>query len=239
MATVVQVGRVKENGLVSHMDRANAIGAAWRGAMAVLGADPEVGEGALADLLDRYGQPHRRYHTGTHVAAVLADSADLAERLALGRPQRAVLAVAAAAHDVVYDAEPGRDERHSARWAHTWLVRAGVSADHIDAITGLVLATTDHRVAEDDLLGCALLDADLAILGADQDTYAGYVRAVRAEYASVDEPSWTLGRGRVLAGLLARDPLYRTEPGRQRWADTARRNLTAELVQLRQLGGAA
>lgn len=98
----------------------------WTGAVCLLGGNQEVAAAAAADLSARYAEPHRRYHDNVHVQAVLRDAAALAGELRLSAEDRAVLAVAAGAHDVVYDGHPGDDERRSASWARDWLTRAGV-----------------------------------------------------------------------------------------------------------------
>ncbi|MEU4668585.1 hypothetical protein AB0F91_11535 [Amycolatopsis sp. NPDC023774] len=100
-----------------------------------------------------------------------------------------------------------------------------------------MLATAAHEAPEDDGAATALLDADLAILGATRATYAGYAAAVRREYAQYDEGAWAAGRAAVLANLLARPLLYRSETARARWETAARRNLAAELTRWREHAG--
>ncbi|SFW89478.1 HD domain-containing protein [Amycolatopsis australiensis] len=196
----------------------------WRDAVAALGGTP----GAWPRLVARYGEPHRRHHTLDHAAAVVRDSAWLAGDL--GATDRAVLAVAAWAHDVVYDAKPGEDERASAGWAREAL--DGVAEPHIARVEGLILATITHDAPPEDCLATALLDADLAILGAEPDSYAVYARGVREEYAKYPDDVWCEGRIAVLEGMLAR-PLYRSEAARTRWASAAEKNLAAELTHWR------
>ena len=77
-----------------------------------------------------------------------------------------------------------------------------------------------------------LLDADLAVLGAEPAAYQAYVTGVRAEYAHVDAAAWRTGRAAVLRDLLARRPLYATEPARARWEARAGANMAAELATL-------
>ena len=55
----------------------------------------------------RYAESHCRYHGSGHVRAVMQDAAVLAEEVRLPAEERAVLTIAAAAHDVVYDGHPG------------------------------------------------------------------------------------------------------------------------------------
>jgi predicted metal-dependent HD superfamily phosphohydrolase len=196
----------------------------WPDAVAALGGTSD----AWPRLAARYGEPHRRYHTLDHAAAVVRDSAWLAE--GLGDTDRAIVAVAAWTHDVVYDAKPGEDERASAAWAREALT--GVAEAHIARVEGLILATIKHDAPADDLLATALLDADLAILGAPEEQYAAYARGVREEYAKYPDDVWREGRIAVLERLLAR-PLYRSEAARTRWASRAEENLAAELTHWR------
>jgi predicted metal-dependent HD superfamily phosphohydrolase len=205
----------------------------WTGAVCLLGGDREVAVAAAADLGARYAESHRRYHDSVHARAVVRDVAVLAEELRLAAEERAVLTVAAGAHDVVYDGHPGDDERRSASWARHWLARAGVGEAHVARVGDLVLATAAHSASPDDPAAWALLDADLAILGADPPAYDRYRLAVREEYAALDESAWRAGRTAVMSGLLARDPLYGTLAGRRRWEARARANIVRELDSLR------
>ncbi len=208
---------------------------AWQAAVRLLGGASRPARQAGADLARRYGEPHRRYHTGAHLAAVLRDSSWLAGELRLAPAARAVVTLAACAHDVVYDARPGTDERASADWARRQLTACGVAPDAIDQVAGLVLATIGHSAEDGDVAAAVLMDADLAILGADPDEYARYVAAVRQEYAAVPDDEWRVGRARVLSALLEHDPLFRTEPARLRWAARARRNIAAELQAINEI----
>ncbi|GAA3888425.1 hypothetical protein GCM10022243_61650 [Saccharothrix violaceirubra] len=191
----------------------------WDEAVAVLGGTVDAG-----DLAERYAEPHRGYHNADHVRAVVRDVLDLAADRS--REERAVLVLAALAHDVVYDGVPGQDERRSAEW-----VRARLDVPERDRVAEIVLATVDHR-ADDDLT-TLLLDADLAVLGGDTESYERYRRAVRAEYAHVTDEAWREGRAKVLESLLGRDPLYRSDRARARWEARARVNLAKELSDLR------
>ncbi|MGW5717710.1 HD domain-containing protein [Amycolatopsis sp. NPDC003865] len=199
----------------------------WDDAVAALGGL----SGSRPRLEERYGEPHRRYHTLTHAAAVARDSAWLAG--GLGETDRAIVAVAAWAHDVVYDANPGEDERASAAWARAAL--EGAAEPHVQRVEGLILATVKHDAPADDALATALLDADLAILGAPKEQYAVYARGVREEYAKYPDDVWREGRIAVLESLLTRR-LYRSEAARARWASAAEANLTAELTHWRRGG---
>jgi predicted metal-dependent HD superfamily phosphohydrolase len=204
----------------------------WSEAVRRLGGAPDAAAVGAADLARRYAEPHRRYHTATHVDAVVRDAGWLADELGLDDDDRAVVALAACAHDVVYGAQPGVDERASAEWARRQLRACGIAEEQVDRVAELVLATISHSPGTEDPAAPALLDADLAILGAEPEEYADYVAAVRAEYAAVPDDMWRSGRAAVLNALAARDPLYLTQPARRRWETQARTNVATELESL-------
>jgi predicted metal-dependent HD superfamily phosphohydrolase len=198
----------------------------WDEAVRLLGGDPRP-----TDLEARYSQPHRRHHNTAHVRQVVRD----ATALTSGR-DRALVALAAWAHDVVYDGRPGMDERASAVWARHHLTAAGVAEPDVARVEGLVLATLDHTAPPDDHVANALLDADLAVLAGAPADYERYRQAVRAEYAHVTDAQWQAGRAAVLRSLLDKDPLYRTLEAQASWTVQAHRNLTEELTTLAEGG---
>jgi predicted metal-dependent HD superfamily phosphohydrolase len=177
------------------------------------------------DLLRRWSEPHRRYHTTDHLRAVL-DAVDVLESHATDPD---AVRLAAWFHDAVYEGRPGDDEVASARMAAQTLPGAGVSDARVREVVRLVGLTASHNVDPGDANGAVLCDADLAILGGEPNEYAAYAAAVRSEYSHVTDRDFTRGRAEVLRRLLALDPLYRTATGAARWAPAARRNLTAEL----------
>jgi predicted metal-dependent HD superfamily phosphohydrolase len=95
-----------------------------------------------------------------------------------------------------------------------------------------VRLTETHRPAEDDRNGCALSDADLAILAASPERYAEYVADVRREYAHVADDDFRAGRTAVLTDLLAKPRLFHTAHARETWETVARVNIEAELSRL-------
>lgn len=203
---------------------------AWIDAVTRLGGDAAIAREAADELVRRYSEKHRRYHDLRHANSVATDADALARELGIDETDRAVITLAACAHDVVYGARPGEDERLSAAWAVRWLSEAGVPTKTVER---LILTTITHEAPPDDLLATALLDADLAILGAAPPTYDAYATNVRHEYSAVDDQAWTTGRAKVVSTLLHREALYRSAPAKARWDAPARRNLTRELTRLR------
>ena len=180
--------------------------------------------GIGAELLNRWGEPHRRYHDRRHLLAVL----EAVELLSAGTPPRTVL-LAAWFHDAVYRGTAD-DEESSAVLAGTLLSEAGSSDREIREVQRLIRLTAGHRPEPEDTAGALLCDADLSVLGRSPEAYRRYLADVRHEYAHLDEDSFAAGRRRVVAQLLALDPLFSSPAARARWGEQARSNLLSEVV---------
>ena len=177
------------------------------------------------DLLRRWQEPQRRYHTVQHLTAVL-DHIDVLEEYA-DHPE--LVRLAAWFHDAVYLPDRSTNEERSARLAERALPEAGVSDAKTAEVARLVRLTVTHDPAEGDRDGEVLCDADLAILAASPQTYAAYTAAVREEYGFVPSDAFREGRAAVLRQLLELPRLFRTPYGQAEWEATARYNLAAEL----------
>lgn len=184
-------------------------------------------ESVRDELLEAWAGPTRGYHDLRHLTEVLDRLDELAD--AGTSFDRLPVSLAAWFHDGVYDGRPDAEER-SAAWAETAL--AGQDPELVAEVARLVRLTGDHRPDDDDANGCALSDADLAILGASPMRYAEYVADVRREYAHVPDADFRAGRATVLAELLAKPDLFHTAHARDRWEVVARVNVQAELSRL-------
>lgn len=209
-----------------------SVAVAWVDAVTELRGQRLLAEEAARDCATRYAEPHRRYHRTSHVEAVLADASRLAVAEKLDARQRAILTLAVCAHDVVYDAKPGEDERASAEWARQVLTAAGVDDDAVSTVVALVLTTLTHSIEPNDVVAAVLSDADLAILGSPEAVYDAYTSAVREEFAAIPDEMWSAGRRHVLEQLLARPRLFISQTGFADWETAARRNIQRELRRL-------
>lgn len=179
-------------------------------------------------LLAAYADESRGYHDTRHLTEVLNRLDELA---AAGTPYDAATVVLAAwFHDAVYDGERDAEER-SATWAEDALP-GSVPAEVVEEVARLVRLTETHRPTDDDPNGCALSDADLAILAAPAERYAAYTAAVRREYAHLDDDVFRDGRAQVLASLAEKEHLFHTAYAREHWEAAARANLERELTEL-------
>ena len=189
-------------------------------------------------VLERYGEPHRRYHGLAHVDHVVSDARSLGRTVGVHDPIAVTLA--AFFHDAIYDPRSTGNEADSASLAKRELSALGLASTRCDEITRLIMLTAAHidptadaesGAMPSDPDGDVLLDADLAVLGSEPAVYSEYVRGVRSEYAHVADSAWVSGRSTVLHRFLDRSAVYRTEPMASRERQ-ARANLTAELRSL-------
>ncbi|MFF1682590.1 hypothetical protein ACFVYG_41910 [Streptomyces sp. NPDC058256] len=180
------------------------------------------------NLLTRWQEPQRRYHTLTHLTAVL-DHIDALEKYA-DTPD--LVRLAAWFHDAVYLPNRSENEERSAHLAERALPEAGLSDPDTAEVARLVRLTVTHAPADDDRNGQVLCDADLAILAAPPPAYAAYTTAVREEYAFVPAEAFREGRAAILRQLLDLPRLFRTPYGEREWERRARENLRTELTRL-------
>ncbi|GAA3901587.1 hypothetical protein GCM10022244_09700 [Streptomyces gulbargensis] len=188
------------------------------------------------NLLARWSEPQRRYHTVDHLRAVLDRIDELADQGGEGG-ELELVRLAAWFHDAVYRPDRSENEERSAALAEKALTEAGLTAREVTEVARLVRLTVTHDPAPGDLNGETLCDADLAVLASGPDTYGGYVAAVREEYAFVPDDAFRAGRAAVLRQLLALPRLFRTPYGAAAWEERARENLERELAELTDASG--
>jgi predicted metal-dependent HD superfamily phosphohydrolase len=197
----------------------------WDAAWRALVAAPS--DALHAELLARYAEPHRAYHTRQHLTECLA-LLDEFRHLA-GRPDE--IEVALWFHDAIYDVHRHDNEARSADWARDALLDAGAAIDAAERVHALVLVTR-HSAAPATPDEQLLVDIDLAILGAVPARFAEYEAQIRAEYAYVPEAIFNEKRAAILAGFLARPALYGAPALRACFEAVARANLQAALSGL-------
>ena len=201
------------------MSAADALCDSWR---ALWPGGAAEGESIYRDLVVRYSEPQRAYHTLDHVADCLRRLDEV--RPLLARPAEAELALWF--HDAVYDPRRADNEEQSAALAAGALRAAGVGAGVVERVASLIRLTS-HPAAEVTGDGTIVCDIDLAILGAPPERFEQYDAAIRREYAWVPEEMFRRERARVLAGFLARPRIYHTPTFADALEQQARANLSA------------
>jgi predicted metal-dependent HD superfamily phosphohydrolase len=198
----------------------------WRGCFAPLGlSEPEDAE--FTNLIQRYSEPHRAYHTTQHLEEcfrAFEDAHSLAQ-------SPGAVGLALFYHDAIYDTHAHDNEEKSAELAQQVLGELGAGEPLQAYVTDLILVTRHAAMpkSEDQQL---VVDIDLSILGAAQERFDEYERQVRREYSWVDEAIFRTVRSRILQEFLARPAIYSTASFRDRLEDPARENLKRSIAAL-------
>jgi predicted metal-dependent HD superfamily phosphohydrolase len=200
--------------------------ARWRATWQGLGVGAP-NESLYQELIGRYSEPHRRYHTIQHLDecfARLDEARDLA-----GRIHEVELALWF--HDAVYGTRNQNNEEQSADWARAVVEQAGLPGAVGETVHALILATRhDAEPTTED--AALLIDVDLAILGAPAERFDEYERQVREEYSWVPGFMFRRKRREILEAFLQRSQIYATEHFRDRYEAVARSNLIRSIDRL-------
>ena len=199
----------------------------WTELLTPFGAPRDAILAAFDDLRASYTGPERHYHTLDHIHAML----NIVRTLA-GNDETPALTLAVWFHDVIYDTRAKDNEEKSAAEARRVLQPLGVPEMIVRETERLILLTKTHATATEDWPGQIMIDADLAILGTSESEYDAYARAIRTEYAWVQEETYRTGRRAVLGTFLRRPRIYSTDELFAQREESARRNLRREIESL-------
>ena len=181
----------------------------------------------LEDLLARYSEASRAYHTTRHLEECFQHFT-LARHLS---QRSGEVQVALWFHDAIYDTRSSRNEEQSAAWAAQVLGEAGAAGEVQSRVTELILSTRHNAepTSEDARL---TVDIDLSILGAPATRCDEYEAPVRDEYAWVPEAAFRGARVKILGEFLARPRIYATDFFHDRLEVQARANLRRSVARL-------
>jgi predicted metal-dependent HD superfamily phosphohydrolase len=198
----------------------------WKDLDAV--GDPHV---VFEDLLLRYSDGVREYHTLTHVQWGLARLEDM--RRELGNTcgiDWQIVKFAYWFHDAIMDRSTDNEER-SAELAKTVALKAGIA--HMRALHAAdLIRSTAHRTFPSEPDAAALVDADLSILGASSEAFDRYEHQVREEWSDVPEELFRKLRSDILTKFLERPTIYTSMYGQTHWESEAYANLERSIARL-------
>jgi predicted metal-dependent HD superfamily phosphohydrolase len=179
------------------------------------------------DVLARYSEPHRHYHTLQH----LAECFEKVQAIIALAEHPSEVWVGLWFHDAIYDTRRHDNEALSADWARVAAQELGAGAESAQRLYDLIMFTR-HATEPVGIDAQVLVDADLSILGAAPTRFQEYEAQVRREYEWVPDAVFRSGRARILREFLGRPRLYCTAHFRERYEAQARRNLQASLRDL-------
>ena len=200
--------------------------------------------GAWEALDAGYGDPKRAYHSWRHIA----DLMEKLDRFSCLAVRKDLVAIACFWHDAVYvtrdEAGAERSDELNVRESADLFQRYAVmNPADVDAVTDLIMATTDHMGAEPrkqhypgfsgdfDLL----LDLDLSSLGAHWPEFKANYNRIRFEYEWLPESIFNERRLRSLESFArAGAGLFRRAETREEYGASAAANLARYIRELGQ-----
>jgi predicted metal-dependent HD superfamily phosphohydrolase len=186
-------------------------------------------ENIVREIVQRYGEPQRHYHTLEHVRRSLAElsqlTADETKGLDIELLKEAILY-----HDIIYDPTRNDNEEKSAEYVMD--IYHDGDLQRANNIARLILATRhDHEPTQEDEK--IIVDVDLAILGSDAETFSRYEEGVRQEYNMYNDEEYRMGREAVLSNFMQRKNIFCTAYFREKYETQARQNLMSSILKLR------
>ncbi|MFK4132236.1 N-methyl-D-aspartate receptor NMDAR2C subunit [Pseudomonas luteola] len=178
-------------------------------------------------IIASYGDPRRHYHNLSHIESSL----DLFEEYKHLASTPIALEFSILMHDVIYDAIRKDNELQSAVMATAML--NDLSLGMIAGSVYTLIMSTRHQAKPTDIDSQILCDIDLSILGADTNTYDAYTKAIRKEYAWVEEDAYRLGRANVLESFLEMRPIFQIKQLQDRYETQALTNIQREIQVLK------
>lgn len=180
-----------------------------------------------AELIRTYTEKHRHYHSDAHINACLQHF-DAVHELA---EHPAEVELALWFHDAIYKPMSSTNELDSANWCAKFLAENDISAEIIQRIHKLIMATchSAELVGNDERL---VVDIDLAILGAPESVYQNFEVNVRNEYQWVPSFIFKNKRKEILQGFLNRGRIYHHPYFYDLLEHRARENLTLAISRL-------
>jgi pantetheine-phosphate adenylyltransferase len=146
--------------------------------------------GLDADILNRYREPHRFYHTLEHLD-------DLCGQLELkGFADNDALLLATVFHDIIYDPRSATNEEDSAKFFNEVFIG---DQQLKDEVTQIILDTKNHQPKTE--LSKVFCDADLNILKQPFDKLLQYEQQIFKEFQFVDYAIYREKRVEVLQSL--------------------------------------
>jgi predicted metal-dependent HD superfamily phosphohydrolase len=198
----------------------------WEGLWHRLG----VSDGRPAEydeLVARYSEPHRFYHTLAHHDHVVEEFLKVCD---LAKNPCAV-ELALRYHDIVYDPRAKDNEERSWLLARGVMMDAGLSEEFAEVVKSIILATKHDALPVDKDARLAV-DIDLSILGQAESVFDQYEHDIRLEYAWVPIDLYRTVRSQILKQFLDRSSVYQTPRLREMYETRARKNLMRSIACL-------
>jgi predicted metal-dependent HD superfamily phosphohydrolase len=187
---------------------------------------------AFSELVRRYKEPHRVYHTFGRVLEGLSEFDEVVGHV--DHPEYIMAGIFYS--DAVHHMAGVNNELQSAElWAETAHRFLPVHDENcINEVFRYILLSRGHiadPAVDPDL--ALFLDIDLSILGADMLAYDIYADLVRREYPKYSDSEWASRRvSKFVTPMLKREHIFLTKQFQSRYERSARENLERERAVL-------
>ncbi len=179
------------------------------------------------DLVVRYSEPHRVYHTLEHIKYCL-NELEQARHLAVNLN---AVEWALWYHDAIYDTRAKDNEDRSAKFAMK-VAKDALLPDNFGQSAANLIMATKHSGTPTDSDAKLLVDIDLSILGQPEEKFDEYERQIREEYKWASENTFIAERSAVLRLFLGRQVIYSTRFFRDKYETRSRQNIVRSLKKL-------
>lgn len=177
------------------------------------------------EIENEYSSQHRFYHNLEHLKHMYLELKQIKSKI----QDWDTIIFSMFYHDIVYDPKSIYNEEDSAGIAADRLKQISFPDNKIDIITSNICATKNHvNQADSDLK--YFLDADLAILGADEKSYIKYSKSIKKEYSNISKLTFKVKRGEILHKMLKQDSIYKTGFFKSKYETKARQNIFKEIT---------
>ena len=186
------------------------------------------GSSVFATIEKAYAEPHRAYHTGSHIEAclrLLDDDEIRAEAKNADEVEAALWF-----HDAIYDVRGADNEEQSAQLALKTMHDARIDHARANRVAKMIRATKAH--VSDDPDTALVIDIDLSILGESQSIFERYDADISREFNWLPKDLFQSARDAALEKFLTRERIFVHEPFARRFEPGARANLARALERL-------
>lgn len=196
----------------------------FKNVLTELGQDVSLTNAFWQEIFLQHSHKSRHYHSFQHLESIWQQLQPVKDQL----QDWPVILCAIAYHDFIYDTKSGSNEQKSAEKAVSKMLDAGFDRDRADRCYKHVIATKGHNVSEDPDTNF-FTDADLSILGSNDETYQVYTNNIRKEYRLFPDFMYKPGRRKVLQHFLHLPKIFKTDHFFTLYEEQARRNIKREL----------
>jgi predicted metal-dependent HD superfamily phosphohydrolase len=179
-------------------------------------------------IIEAYGEPHRRYHTLAHIEHCLA-MFDQCKSLALNAD---ALELAVWFHDVIL--QPGRNDDES-RSAELYLQLSDQTqtSELRELVARLIIATQHSGGSLEDADAIYMIDIDLSSFGLSWDEFQRDSQNLREEYPECSDVEYHRRQEAFRSALASRESFFSSGFFSERYEQQAQENLSKYFKEIR------